>query len=215
MPVVLALAALQPTAVVIVGRAERKGAWTDGPTQARRDDTYLGWLSTYFLVPEVSGSAGSGRDNQTDRYVGADCADVLVGALRASGRAAAYDNVAGLTRYADVIVPPVDLDDDGKPPRAIDGVAPGDVIRSDYLGPLAGATPRSWDHVAVLWQDRSDPAGPHRGGPDGQLDGFDIVVHMGHPQLVIEPLARQAPRAHRRAQVALTTRRPATPRAPS
>ena len=27
----------------------------------------------------------------------------------------------------------------------------------------------------------------------GQLDGFDLVIHMGHPRLVIEPLARQAP----------------------
>jgi hypothetical protein len=159
----------------------------------RRDDTYLGWLSSFFLVPEVFGSAGSGKNNQTDRHVGADCADVLVGALRASGRAAAYDNVVGLGRDADEIVAPVDLDDDGRPPRDLVGIAPGDIIRIDYLGDLAGATPRSWDHVAVVWEDRSDPDGPHHGGPDGKLDGFDLVVHMGHPQLVVEPLARQAP----------------------
>ncbi len=25
------------------------------------------------------------------------------------------------------------------------------------------------------------------------LDGFDLVIHMGHPRLVVEPLARQSP----------------------
>lgn len=45
----------------------------------------------------------------------------------------------------------------------------------------------------LLWQDRSDPDGPFHSGPDGQLDGFDLVIHMGYPRLVIEPLARQAP----------------------
>ena len=73
------------------------------------------------------------------------------------------------------------------------GVAPGDLIRIDYGGALTGHTPRGWDHVAALWEDRSDPDGPAHGGPDGQLDGFDLVIHMGHPRLVIEPLAAQAP----------------------
>ena len=67
------------------------------------------------------------------------------------------------------------------------------LFRSDYGGALRHHTPRGWDHVAALWQDRSDPDGPFHGGPDGQLDGFDLVIHMGHPRLVIEPLARQAP----------------------
>jgi hypothetical protein len=47
--------------------------------------------------------------------------------------------------------------------------------------------------VAALYEDRSDPAGPFHGGPDGQLDGFDLVVHMGHPHLVVEPLSGQLP----------------------
>lgn len=40
---------------------------------------------------------------------------------------------------------------------------------------------------------RADPDGPFHGGPDGQLDGFDPVIHMGHPRVLIEPLARHAP----------------------
>jgi hypothetical protein len=160
----------------------------------RLGDDFLGYLSGYFLVPEVFGSAGGGMTNQTDRYVGADCADVMVGALRASGhRELEYTNVAGLPELGTRIAPPTEIGEDGKTAKPITGVQPGDLIRIDYGGIYAHATPRDWDHVAALWEDKSDPDGPFHGGPDGQLDGFDIVVHMGHPRLVIEPLANQAP----------------------
>ena len=160
----------------------------------RRGDDFLGQLTGYLLVPEVFGSAGGGRNHQTERFTGADCADVLVGALRRMGRTELdYTNVEGLTAYARVIAGPAELDDHGAPDRQITGVREGDLIRIDYGGALRHHTPRGWDHVAALWQDRSDPDGPFHGGPDGQLDGFDLVIHMGHPRLVIEPLARQAP----------------------
>jgi hypothetical protein len=160
----------------------------------RRGDDFLGWLSGYMLVPEVFGSAGSGRGHQTDRFTGADCADVMVGALRRSGRTELeYTNVAGLPAYTTVVAKPVELDEHGVPSREISGVQAGDLIRIDYGGELAHHTPRDWDHVAALWEDRSDPAGPAHGGPDGKLDGFDLVIHMGHPRLVIEPLSAQAP----------------------
>ena len=151
-------------------------------------------MTGYLLVPEVFGSAGGGRNHQTERFTGADCADVLVGALRRTGRTElGYTNVEGLTAYARVIAGPAELDDHGAPDHPITGVREGDLIRIDYGGALRHHTPRGWDHVAALWQDRSDPDGPFHGGPDGQLDGFDLVIHMGHPRLVIEPLARQAP----------------------
>jgi hypothetical protein len=160
----------------------------------RGGDDFMGWLAAYLLVPEVFGSAGGGRNHQTERFTGADCADVLVGALRRSGRTdVAYTSVAALGRVARVIAAPVTLDDHGAPARPIDGVERGDIIRIDYGGALTGHTPRGWDHVAALWEDRSDPAGPYRGAADGRLDGFDLVIHMGHPRLVIEPLAEQAP----------------------
>jgi len=160
----------------------------------RTSDDFLGWLSAYLLVPEVFGSAGGGRLHQTERFTGADCADVLVGALRRTGRTnLEYTNVASLPDYATTIVHATRLDDHGVPEHAIEGVKPGDVIRIDYGGELSHHTPRDWDHVAALWEDRSDPAGPFHGGPDGKLDGFDLVIHMGHPRLIIEPLARQAP----------------------
>lgn len=159
----------------------------------RRGDDFLGHLAAYLLVPEVFGSAGGGRNHQTERFTGADCADVMVGAMRRMGRALEYTNVAGLTAYARVIAGLTELDEHGAPARPVTGVREGDLIRIDYGGALRGHTPRTFDHVAALWEDRSDPAGPHQGGPDGQLDGFDLVIHMGHPRLVIEPLTKQAP----------------------
>lgn len=160
----------------------------------RRGDDFLGWLSSYLLVPEVFGSAGGGRNHQTERFTGADCADVLIGALRRMGRTdVPYINVAGLPAYTRPVAGPAELDDHGTPARAIPGIREGDLIRIDYGGGLRHHTPRDWDHVAAVWQDKSDPDGPFRGGPDGQLDGFDLVIHMGHPRLIIEPLARQSP----------------------
>jgi hypothetical protein len=159
----------------------------------RASDDFLGWLGAYLLVPEVFGSAGPGKNHQTERFVGADCADVMVGAMRRAGHKLASTNVAGLPAYTRTVAPPTELDDAGMPSAPITGVKPGDLIRIDYGGELRHHTPRDWDHVAALWQDRSDPKGPHKGAPDGELDGFDLVIHVGHPRLVIEPLAQQAP----------------------
>lgn len=160
----------------------------------RGGDDFLGYLGAYLLVPEVFGSAGGGAQHQTERWTGADCADVMVGALRKSGRRdVPYTNVASLPELATLVEPAVELDGEGRPPAPLTRARVGDLIRIDYGGALVGHTPRAWDHVAAWWQDRSDPAGPHRGGADGSLDGFDLVIHMGHPRLVIEPLSAQAP----------------------
>jgi hypothetical protein len=159
----------------------------------RASDDFLGWLGAYLLVPEVFGSAGPGKNHQTERFVGADCADVMIGAMRRSGRKLAYTNVAGLPALATVVAGSHELDARGMPATPITGVKPGDLIRIDYGGALRGHTPRSWDHVAALWEDKSDPSGPNKGAPDGKLDGFDLVIHVGHPRLKIEPLSGQSP----------------------
>ena len=160
----------------------------------RRDDGFVGFLTSYFLVPEVFGSAGPGPNHQTERFTGADCADVLTGALRRLGHDRVWHtHVAGLTKYARIVSGPVQLDDKGAPATPIVGVQVGDLIRIRYGTAREWLTRRGWDHVAVLYEDRSDPNGPHKGGPDGKLDGFDVVVHMGHPRLEVEPLERQTP----------------------
>jgi len=159
----------------------------------RNGDDFLGYLSAYLLVPEVFGSAGGGRTHQTDRFTGADCADVMVGAVRRMGRTVPYTNVAGLPSLARPVAGLTELDASGTPARDIEGVRAGDLIRIDYGGSLRAHTPRAFDHVAALWEDRSDPDGPHQGAADGRLDGFDLVIHMGHPRLKIEPLSAQSP----------------------
>jgi hypothetical protein len=153
----------------------------------RRDDTTVGWLTAYFMVPEVFGSAGPGKNHQTERWIGADCADVLVGARRAQGfTKVTYTSVKGLTSYAAVVAGPAVFDGGG---RVVEGAAPrgvqaGDLVRIDYGGAAEGSTPRSWDHVAMLVEDRGEP---------GVLDAADVVAHMGHPMLQVEPLGEQLP----------------------
>jgi hypothetical protein len=159
----------------------------------RTSDDFIGQLSAYLLVPEVFGSAGGGKNHQTERFTGADCADVMIGAMRRKGVALAYTNVAGLPAYTKLVAPAVEIDERGIPTQKITGIKVGDLIRINYGGALENHTPRAFDHVAAIWEDKSDPAGPHKGGPDGQLDGFDLVIHMGHPRLVVEPLAGQSP----------------------
>ena len=159
----------------------------------RASDDFIGWLGAYLLVPEIFGSAGPGNNHQTERFVGADCADVMIGAMRRLGRKLRYTNVAGLPSYATMIAPAIDVDERGMPASEIKGVKVGDLIRIDYGGVLRGHTPRNWDHVAALWEDKSDPKGPLEGAADGKLDGFDLVIHVGHPRLKIEPLSGQSP----------------------
>jgi hypothetical protein len=117
----------------------------------------------------------------------------MVGAMRRAGHKLSYTNVAGLPSITTTVSGPVELDDKGAPSSEISGVQRGDLIRIDYGGTLRHHTPRAFDHVAALWEDKSDPSGPQKGAADGKLDGFDLVIHVGHPRLVIEPLARQAP----------------------
>src|SRR5207253_2090875 len=76
-------------AATITPPGGRRGASTpgaadrDGPGIAdrvfrytfRSGDDFLGWLTSYFNVPYLFGSAGHYEKAQAERYVGADCAD--------------------------------------------------------------------------------------------------------------------------------------------
>ena len=155
----------------------------------RTGDDSLGWLSTYFGVPTLFGSSGRGGDFQVDRYVGADCADVLVGGLRASGRDVPYVSVAGLSRLAAPVTSVLVLDGD----RFVDEhgasvafgstVRAGDLVAIDYVEEgAARELPRAWDHVGALVRDE---------GVSGVLDVEDVLRHMGHRGLTDEPLRAQ------------------------
>jgi hypothetical protein len=160
----------------------------------RPSDDYVGWLATYFNVPNLFGSSGPGRDHQTERYVGADCADVLVGARRAMGEhALRYVSVAGLGGVAEarsdvmVLTELWGLRSGEVPARPLvwgEDVLPGDLVTFDFVGEGDEALlPRAWDHVGALVSDDGD----------GYLDAGDVVRHMAHAGLLDQPLAAMAP----------------------
>jgi hypothetical protein len=156
----------------------------------RAGDDFRGWLTTFHNVPNVFGSAGRGTHHQTARYVGTDCADVLLGGLRrATGRPYEFTSVGGLSRLtrtiAEAHLGSDELtDDDGQEVRLRFGrdVRPGDLVLIDYG---VAAIPRPWAHVGVLWDDRS---------PDGVLGPEDGLAHTAFLRgLAVQALGSQAP----------------------
>ncbi len=169
----------------------------------RRGDDFLGWLTSWFNVPYLFGSAGHREKAQAERYVGADCADVLVAALRRAGRRDLdYSSVAQLVRIGKKVAGPIVVDGtDNAPPAPVKlrwgaDVQPGDLLVIDYVG--WDGTPREWDHVLVAVEDRNG---------DGLLGPEDLVADSGDATgLIFQPLARQG-------KVQLLVVRIATPRA--
>jgi hypothetical protein len=161
----------------------------------RRGDDMPGRLTALFNVPNVFGSGGSGAQHQTDLFQGADCADVIIGALRAAGLRLAYTSVKGLLAHAHPVTPILVMDETGIREQqkgqvgakvhlrfGVD-VQPGDLMLIDYLG--VAASPRTWDHVAVVSADA---------GVVGEFDPKDLVMHVGYLYgLTEEPAATQAP----------------------
>lgn len=155
----------------------------------RASDDAIGWLSTYFGVPNIFGSTRQ----QAERYVGADCADVLVATRRASGqRRVSYTSVTGIGRYAEAVSAELRMGEDG----AITGdggepatlrwgvdVKPGDLFAIDYAHPNS-RLPRAWDHIGALVGDTDG---------DGLLSARDLLRHMAPVGLVDSPIAGQAP----------------------
>jgi hypothetical protein len=153
----------------------------------RLADGFLGWLTAFYNVPYLFGSAGEGPRNQTERFVGADCADILVGALRRAGKSRLrYTNVSGVIDALGRVSGPALVTHCGGPASALAlcphtsepplrigrDLLPGDVLAVDYSG--AEGLPRRWDHIVVFVEDR----GPN-GMPDGVLGPHDIVADSG------------------------------------
>ncbi|MCC6746137.1 MAG: hypothetical protein IT371_00675 [Deltaproteobacteria bacterium] len=148
----------------------------------RAGDDLPGHLTSYFNVPNVFGSAGvAASKHQTELYQGADCADVIVGAARRAGARVPYTSALGLKAYSRPVTPRLLLKEDGlflaDGPRKGERVRlrfgeevrPGDLMLIDYYG--FNGSPRSWDHVGVLAEDR---------GRKGELDPEDQLLHMGY-----------------------------------
>ena len=156
----------------------------------RSGDDFLGWLSSFYNVPYLFGSAGRGARSQAERYVGADCADILVAALRRSGlHHLEYSSVGELVdALPQVAGPSVMNGAPAEPAIAIGGsrgARPGDLIALDYIG--VDELPGAWDHIVALVEDR----GPD-GKPDGQLGPDDLVADSGSSDgLTLAPLGGQ------------------------
>ncbi len=119
----------------------------------RHHDGFGGHLTSYFNVPNVFGSAGRGSRHQTDRYQGADCADVIVGAARRAGAKIEYTHAAGLTRYARRLGGLLRVHRRGvrhadEDVAATLAVRQGDLVLIDYSD--FDGSGRKWDHVAVV-----------------------------------------------------------------
>jgi len=156
----------------------------------RAGEGFVGWLSAYFGVPYVFGST----PGQSERRVGIDCADVLVGARRSeTGRRLGYTSVRGMGRLADAVSDVLLLDRDGTvrdaegEPVALrwgDAIQPGDMMAIDYANDGSDVVlPRAWDHIGVLLEDS-------REGAPGILDGEDVLRHMSLRGLTDQPLTR-------------------------
>jgi hypothetical protein len=150
----------------------------------RASDDYLGWLGTYFNVPNLFGSSGAHGDFQPDRYVGADCADVLVAGRRAMGERFAYASVAGIATYATPITDAFEQTATGSETVVLRwraDIQPGDLVTIGYENPGDDAElPRAWDHIGALVRDADG---------DGVLSSGDIVRHMSFDGLSDDPLS--------------------------
>jgi hypothetical protein len=154
----------------------------------RGGDDFLGWLWSWFNVPYLFGSAGYGKKSQAERRIGADCADVLVAALRKAGhRTLEYTSVAGLVGRLIPVALPLVLPGPLKLTvgRGIADVHPGDLLALDYLD--FNGMPKNWNHIVAFVED----LGPN-GVADGVLGPEDLVADSGSSAgLKIAPLGAQ------------------------
>lgn len=166
----------------------RRGRHAPMRVSFRSGDDFVGWLSAFFDVPFVFGST----PQQVERFLGVDCADVMVAARRRQVRRDLdYTSVNGISELAREVSEVVLIGSDGivRHPdgsearlRYGEDIRVGDMVAIDYAT-AAEALPRPWDHIGALLED----SGPD-GRPDGILGGDDVLRHMGNRGLTDEAL---------------------------
>ncbi len=140
----------------------------------REDESYLGYLTSYFNVPAVFGSV----PYQSMNYIGVDCADVLMAAhAKWKDRKLARNYnvaylVANLPTVAEFEVQHGAPSDEVTWNKQIRG---GDFIAVRYSGA------KSYQHIGALYRDADE---------DGILDKDDIVLHAGPYPLHTTPLGK-------------------------
>ncbi|MAH48155.1 hypothetical protein CMI37_20190 [Candidatus Pacearchaeota archaeon] len=141
----------------------------------RKDDTELGWAYAWMNLPYIWGARSTNdqsppEHHQTERFIAQDCADLMVGAARFSGKKhLPYTWSYGLINHSNTIAKVEDIDDhfnflNKKGEFIRYGDQPGQVKIGDKL--------LSTRHVGFLAQD----SGPY-GEPDGILNGYDVMFH--------------------------------------
>lgn len=140
----------------------------------RKDDGYLGHLTSFFNVPGLFGSI----PYQSNNYIGVDCADVLVAARRKwRGESGSKDyNVAMLvSEWKRVASFPMRSGSPESEMKWGEDLHPGDVIAVRY------AEGKPFQHIGALYGDSNG---------NGILDGGDQVLHAGPQALHLTPLRR-------------------------
>ena len=139
----------------------------------RKDDSFLGRLTAFFNLPYIYGSAGrNNTDNQPENYIGSDCADLMVWAYRNTGKDIDYTYAAGLTKITETILKEKNLFTDGESyyDRDKQLIFGEDVKKGDLI--LFG----KW-HVGAISEDKSNPNGKFKGGPDKIFNKYDLMIH--------------------------------------
>jgi hypothetical protein len=138
----------------------------------RKDDSFVGWIYSFFKLPYIFGNT----EYQVENYIGADCADLVVGALRKSGHDYSYTNADGLSRSADEVIGSARMSGldkitkmNGEEISVGEDIREGDLIFYHWPG-RPGYT-----HVSVFLKDR----GPfwRLGTADHVLNIYDRIVH--------------------------------------
>lgn len=140
----------------------------------RKDDSFIGYLSSFFNVPAVFGST----PYQSYHYIGVDCADAL---LSAHAHWIGYEmkkdvNVAAMVK---AIKPVTSFEiEKGTPDKQVkwgSDIFPCDLIAVRYAGA------NMFQHIGALYEDANG---------NGILDDSDTVMHVGPYPLTIEKLKK-------------------------
>lgn len=158
----------------------------------RENNSYLGWLSSYFNVPGVFGSV----DKQVNEYRGIDCADLVVaGYNKYSNKNIQYTNVKGLISLLKKIIDNGYLYPDGRILNSTKenagsvkiefgkNIRLGDVIFFDYPAERNNNPYGYWDHVGIIYNDSGEDD-----KANGILDKYDSILHAGFAEPHLSPL---------------------------
>lgn len=167
------------------------------------DQSFRGWLTSYFNVPGIYGSSYLGRkfnkNHQTELYQGFDCADLVVGAVRHLDKRYKYthaDNLRKRTQYSQPFLlhrngSITDLRGDFVELRYGKDIREGDLLF------FADRNKKHYWHVAVLYKDLGpdfqddvveifkDSKGAKG---DGILNSHDLIFHYKHNGIWVEDL---------------------------